>query len=288
MALFRTRARIGHVLGQEYIKNLPLLYISHEHGARILTQKQQQQFFKLISSKVNPFQNPTLEAQIKFDGSNDGCLRQKIEELLDFDDNLRNVLTPKDCAHISGGFGCVDEAVVSALEMAKLADEKSPGGRGHMLQDIVVEGLAFAARSGDYFTARQILILYTLVSSRPCPVKDEDNQKKGPTHKLKICDTNECAALYNDFSLLDDKHESELVGAKKLPPPPLDTDRLRRAVSFIVNSQHFPPVAWIIALTFVSKFASRVLLDKRVWIIDRFWCCSDSGCYERRWCQAAY
>ncbi|KAL3914840.1 MAG: hypothetical protein SGILL_005927, partial [Bacillariaceae sp.] len=176
VALFRTRARVSNILGEQYIKNMPLLYISNENGVQVFSQKLQQQFFNLLASS-NPFQDPALEPRMKFDGSNQVCLQQKLEELLDLSSNLREVLTPEACARISGGFGCTDDSVADILTAAKLDDEKS-GGKAHRLQDVVVEGMAYAVRSGDYFTARQLLILYTLVSAKKCPLNEDSEPEE--------------------------------------------------------------------------------------------------------------
>mmetsp|Transcript_7153 Transcript_7153/g.13049 ORF Transcript_7153/g.13049 Transcript_7153/m.13049 type:complete len:439 (+) Transcript_7153:1066-2382(+) len=230
MVLFRTRARIGHVLGQEYVKNMPLLYLSHEHGVRVFTEKLQQQFFQLIAHKVQPFQNPTLETQIKFDGTNESCMQQKLEELIDLDDGLLEALTPEQCARIAGGFGCTDDTVANVLKKSKLQDEKKRNG-GHKLQDVVVEGMASAVRSGDYFTARQLLILYTLVSSEQYPNESADQKSDGKGHIS--CVLHDSASLFSDLTLLDVQNINQLALGSEIvpPPPPLDTDRLRRSTT---------------------------------------------------------
>jgi hypothetical protein len=65
--LFRTQARLAHIMGKEYIKGLPLLYISNELGVRVFTESLQQEFWELAAQKLNPFQNPILEPLTKMD-----------------------------------------------------------------------------------------------------------------------------------------------------------------------------------------------------------------------------
>jgi hypothetical protein len=215
---------VGHILGEEYTSSMPLLFMSHENGVRVFSQELQQRFFKMLP-KVSPFQNPSLEPRIKFDGSSQICLQQKLEELLDIHGSLRQVLTPEACARIAGGYGCTDETVADVLKEARIADEKRVGN-GHRLQDVVVEGMAYAVRSSDFFTARQLLILYTLVSSEESLLSPEDEKER-----LR-CSLHDSATLFSDLTLLDAESSNKLVAKSDTvqPPPPLDTDRLRRAV----------------------------------------------------------
>ena len=118
-------------------------------------------------------------------------------------------------------------------------DEKSEGSMpdsGHSLQDVVNEGLAFALRSSDYHTSRQLLILYTLISSK--------RHKRGDSHQLLKGDEN----MSSDEPLSSPGHrngantkipEKASMELSKMteenlrapPPPPLDTDRLRSATN---------------------------------------------------------
>jgi len=50
---------------------------------------------------------------------------------------------------------------------------------GHRLQDIINEGLAFAVRSGDYHTSKQLLVLHTLVLSHGSRQQHQQLQLKG-------------------------------------------------------------------------------------------------------------
>ena len=124
-----------------------------------------------------------------------------------------------------GGFGATDESVAHLLNQALERDihnqesEKS----GHSLQDLVNEGLAFALRSSDYHTSRQLLILYTLISSK------RHGHKKGDSFQMLKGSTMSADSLNNNANLeLSDITEEHL---KKPPPPPLDTDRLRSATN---------------------------------------------------------
>ena len=78
--------------------------------------------------------------------------------------NLRQVLTPEEQAHLAGGFGATDESSVKLLMKAKRKDDDMENGEAskqtpkddhpHHLQDIMNEGLASAVCSSNYHTAR--------------------------------------------------------------------------------------------------------------------------------------
>jgi hypothetical protein len=140
----------------------------------------------------------------------------------------------------AGGFGATDESVAQLLSQALEQDihdqehEGSNPDRGHSLQDIVNEGLAFALRSSDYHTSRQLLILYTLISSK--------RHKRGDSHKLLKAQASPATQVKaNNIGIesvnnmtgttsveLSNVSEEHL---KSPPPPPLDTDRLRSATN---------------------------------------------------------
>jgi hypothetical protein len=143
----------------------------------------------------------------------------------------------------AGGFGATDESVAQLLSQALEQDihdqehEGSNPDRGHSLQDIVNEGLAFALRSSDYHTSRQLLILYTLISSK--------RHKRGDSHKLlkaqaspatQVKTNNNVTVGIDSVNNMSGTTSVELGNVseehlKSPPPPPLDTDRLRSATN---------------------------------------------------------
>ena len=236
VGLLRTRSRFSHIFGRNVARGLPLLYIAPETGVRVFTENLQKQVLKKMAWDLNPFQNPYLVHHCGVDKTSEAHLKQKLEELLDLDDdNLSQVLTPEEKARIAGGFGATDESVASLLNQAlerDMHDQQSKSSQpesGHSLQDLVNEGLAFALRSSDYHTSRQLLILYTLISSKR-------HKKDGP-HQLVIAGTNEnVTAHVPSQKKMDTDNNVELntlsTNALKMPPPPpLDTDRLRSATN---------------------------------------------------------
>lgn len=105
------------------------------------------------------------------------------------------------------------------------------------------EGLAFALRASDYHTSRQLLILYTLISSKRHKKEDSrplleadgsfrsnssagspDSKNRKETEK----DTQNNAGSGKSSAELSKINEDHL---KAPPPPPLDTDRLRSATN---------------------------------------------------------
>ena len=193
ITLFRTRARLIHVLGEKYIKGIPLLLITPKDGIRVMTESLQRQLLKTAAHNLNPFQNSTIAYRTTISNTDETSFQQKVDELLDLDDSIRDMLTPEELARIAGGFGATDESVASILKQVLNRDRrenrkngcnsqgedsgKGPGSNtkresSHLLQDVVNEGLAYSVRSGDYHTSRQLLILYSLVASTP---DDEDD-----------------------------------------------------------------------------------------------------------------
>jgi len=239
ISLLRTRARLVHVLGENRIKNMPLLLITPEDGVRVLTDKLQAALLKDASQRLNPFQNPTIAHRTTVNATGANELEQKLEELIDLDDSIRRMLTPEECARLAGGFGATDDSVATILKEAMLHDKKfqqehnNDGSvdqrEGHMLQDVVNEGLAAAVRSGDYYTSRQLLILYSLVAAS---ANDEDDT----TEESKSANENQSAEakLLKDTTPVSELKESMNTLSTNLsppPPPPLDTDRLRSATN---------------------------------------------------------
>ena len=239
ISLFRTRARLLHVLGEKHIQNIPLLLICHERGVRVVTDSLQTQILQIAARNLNPFQNPLLEHKTRIDDTSEEHLETKLEELIHLDENIRNTLTPEECARLAGGFGATDDSIAEILKAAMIQDRSSKTTESHKLQDIVNEGLAAAVRSSDYYTSRQLLILYSLVSS-------EGHKMDVNEQRMKAINTDENGG---SKMLLIQRHsfqaETELlkqegaVGAFDFtdeippppPPPPLDTDRLRSATN---------------------------------------------------------
>jgi hypothetical protein len=240
ISLMRTRARLMHVLGENQVKTMPLLLISPDLGVRVLTESLQATLLKVASQELNPFQNPTIAHKTIVDRTEEEQLEQKLEELIDLDDSVRKLLTPEECVRLAGGFGATDDSVAAILKDAMRADvdfrrdsHVNNGvctGKGHMLQDLVNEGLTAAVRSGDYYTSRQLLILYSLVASTGVDDNvgvdgDETRDVQGPSANGVI--------LKNAAAGSELKENITALGTnlKPPPPPPLDTDRLRSATN---------------------------------------------------------
>ena len=197
VSLLRTRARFSSIFGRKMAKGIPLLYITPEMGVRVFTDRLQSQVLKTMAWDLNPFQNPSIAHKTSFDNTSEPHLQQKLEELLDLeDDSMKQNLTPEEMARIAGGFGATDDSVAQLLNDAMQRDlmsEKgadSPDDAAHNLQgekystndysfcrlfhlrlhfffiDLVNEGLAFALRANDFHTSRQLLILYSLVAAK--------------------------------------------------------------------------------------------------------------------------
>ena len=237
--LLRTRARYSAIIGFEAAHDIPLIYITPERGIRVFTQKLQHQVLKVMARDLNPFQNPLLAHKTSFENTSEPFLRQKLEELLDLDDdNIKGVLTPEEMARIAGGFGATDESVAKLLDQAVQRDRIE---KKHNLQDIVNEGLAFAMRANDYHTSRQLLILYTLVSAKRHESKPLLDAEEG-----YLSDTSKGSSSSKSWRDAEKDIEKEggierrifrderTLGLEVLhppPPPPLDTDRLRSATN---------------------------------------------------------
>lgn len=229
VGLLRTRSRFGHIFGREMTRGLPLLFITPETGVRVFTESLQNQVMKKMAWELNPFQNPNLAHHCGVGNTSEVHLRQKLEELLDLDDdNLQQVLTPEEKARIAGGFGATDESVAQLLNQAlerDISDDKANPEGGHSLQDVVNEGLSFALRSSDYHTSRQLLILYTLISSKRHKRGESQQLLKGPDGRES--DSNSASENNSEKTSIALSN----VSLEAPPPPPLDTDRLRSATN---------------------------------------------------------
>lgn len=241
--LLRTRARYSAILGVDAARDIPLLLITPELGVCVFTRRLQQQVLKVMAQDLNPFQNPALAHTTSIDNTKEAHLQQKLEELLDInDDNIKGVLTPEELARIAGGFGATDESVANLLHEAVQRDRTSVGGEEKTntstLQDIVNEGLAFSLRANDYHTSRQLLILYTLVSAK---CHDEEGYQSESSIGSSSCSRG--TIRWRDAEkdivkkggvvkrLLQDEILLEQENSPPPPPPPLDTDRLRSATN---------------------------------------------------------
>mmetsp|Transcript_7890 Transcript_7890/g.13918 ORF Transcript_7890/g.13918 Transcript_7890/m.13918 type:complete len:1243 (+) Transcript_7890:106-3834(+) len=249
--LLRTRARYSAIFGSDAAQGIPLLFMTPEHGVRVFTEKLQHQVLKKMSWELNPFQNPSLAYRTGIDNTSEPHLQQKLEELLDLDDDtMKQVLTPEEMARIAGGFGATDESVANLLNQAMQRDILEGEGEslrdsGHNLQDLVNEGLSFALRANDYHTSRQLLILYTLVAakrsssseSKPLLESDEGylpdtSRASASSKKWRDAEKNiEKEGGKERHLVRDERTLGKQYAPPPPPPPPLDTDRLRSATN---------------------------------------------------------
>jgi len=104
IGLLRLRSRMGAVLGKMSILSIPLLVITPESGAKVLTDKLQTDLLRIMSSELNPFQNPLLQNKTSINNTSEEHLQEKRDELFNLDDeNIRSVLTAEECARLAGG-----------------------------------------------------------------------------------------------------------------------------------------------------------------------------------------
>ena len=141
VSLLRTRARFSSIFGRKMAKGIPLLYITPEDGVRVFTEHLQSQVLKTMAWDLNPFQNPSISHKTSVDNTSEPHLQQKLEELLDLeDDSMKQNLTPEEMARIAGGFGATDSSVAQLLHDAMQRDlmtdkgADSPGDAAHSLQ----------------------------------------------------------------------------------------------------------------------------------------------------------
>ena len=264
IALMRTKRRMTNILGKDQTKNIPLLYITPEHGVHVITDAMQAKLLHRMTNSLNPFQNPSLQYNTEIDNTSEEHLHQKLEELFDLDDEkIREILTPEECARLAGGFGATDNSVAHLLMDAMIKDfetETEKNACNHNLQNLVNEGLTSAVRSGDYNTSRQLLILYTLVASRGQQERDRaksldisealktENQNKVTDDPTSPNSSDQKKRLSRGFSkrsssVMSDTSSSQVISSQTQtaiqtnalqappPPPPLDTDRLRSATN---------------------------------------------------------
>ena len=72
----------------------------------LLSLQLKSQVFKTMAWDLNPFQNPSIAHKTSIDNTSEPHLQQKLEELLDLeDDSMKQNLTPEEIARIAGGFG---------------------------------------------------------------------------------------------------------------------------------------------------------------------------------------
>jgi hypothetical protein len=190
------------------------------------------------------------------DHTDEVSFQQKVEELFEIDESIREQLTPEEIGRLGGGFGVTDASVLNVLQEAMLqdkqwkqnnrgSDEDDSGEESHRLQDVVNEGLAAAVRSNDFHTSRQLLLLYSLVASssendsateqEPSSSDNDcfDFGKEAAARsqlKLDVCVDEEKMTKELDRIVKRDGTLSDQLRAPP-PPPPLDTDRLRSATN---------------------------------------------------------
>jgi hypothetical protein len=236
ISMMRAKAFMMHVLGENHIRGIPLLFISPTIGVRVLTDDLEGQFWKIAAQSLNPFQNPHISYKTTGLNVDEKFLQQKVNELVDLDDTIREKLTPEELGRIAGGFGATDKSVEELLTNVKEEDLKLESANADdvdtdeckRLQEVVNEGLVYAVRSGDYHTSRQLLILYSVVAAR-------QTESTSPTEPNE---SEDCGNVKIQRGLIrsPDLHKNELMEwstgfLAAPPPPPLDTDRLRNATN---------------------------------------------------------
>jgi hypothetical protein len=238
ISLLRTRARLMHIFGEKHVECLPLLMITPELGVRVLTENLQHKLLKTAARHLNPFQNSVIAHKTKIDGTDPASMETKLEELLHLDDKIRETLTPEECVRICGGFGATDDSVAQILRDAMMQDKQhnKDGDReeAHELQDIVNEGLAAAVRASDFYTSRQLLILYSLVASEGYQIEESrgasSKDLKSLVRRKSSLDTEAMLVKKPDGTTMTLSDVKKSM-APPPPPPPLDTDRLRSATN---------------------------------------------------------
>ncbi len=104
IGLLRLRSKMGAILGKSSVQAIPLLLITPDTGVKVLTDKLQTDLLRIMSSELNPFQNPLLQNKTLIDNSSEEHLQEKRDELFNLDDdNIRSVLTAEECARLAGG-----------------------------------------------------------------------------------------------------------------------------------------------------------------------------------------
>lgn len=155
VSLLRIRAKICSILGEHNFKGIPLLVITVEEGAQVITSEMIVHLLKIMALRLTPFQNPVLAHKTALGHKSKSHCDQKRQELLDLEsDNILDYLSLEEGAVVAGGFGATDSSVCIILTNALQE------GR---IRSVVNEGLMAAARAADYLTARQLLTFYTVV-----------------------------------------------------------------------------------------------------------------------------
>uniref|UniRef100_A0A7S3L392 Uncharacterized protein n=1 Tax=Amphora coffeiformis TaxID=265554 RepID=A0A7S3L392_9STRA len=257
IALLRARARLAHTFSEECTKGIPLLFIDPDKGVRVFTDKLQREVWKIASRNLNPFQNSDIAHKTTIQNTDEASFQQKVDELLHLDDTIKEMLTPEELGRIAGGFGATDESVASVLRKVLIHDNRinkdlqiseGEAENSHKLQDVVNEGLTAAVRAGDYYTSRQLLILYSLVASLGDDVLEDEKSvlslsdasegvgaSEGSKAKKRSSSMGRDAdLLIQNMQIVKMKDGSEKLETKippPPPPPPLDTDRLRSATN---------------------------------------------------------
>ena len=208
--LFRTKARIEKTLGQQYVKDIPLLYLHNEHGIRVFTKCMQRSFWTQASANLQPFGNPSWAIKTSLRDTSERSLQHKLIEQLDLKDDVdpSNDLTHHQLAKVAGGFGSTDSSFFALLR--RQPDFKH-------VHDVMQQVFAAAIRANDYYTARQTLILYALANTSTSSNKDEVilDQLEGKP-----------ASTYTNLYVLTNKYEGKDLAKF---PSPLATKRWRRA-----------------------------------------------------------
>ena len=260
ISLLRTRSRVMHILGTDHVSNIPLLFIHPDYGVRVLTEQLQSKLWKIAASNLTPFQNSTIAYKTTMENTEEHSFQQKVDELIELDDTIRQKLTPEELGRLAGGFGATDTSVATILQHVMIQDikinqskamddEQSSGDKSHKLQDMVNEGLAAAVRSGDYHTSRQLLMLYSLVASQADLLEsaasgDNSEEARGGsehdmdkpsllTKQSSVGMVRDSELSKTDMALFHNAKDGTLSKHLPLPPPPppLDTDRLRSATN---------------------------------------------------------
>jgi hypothetical protein len=201
-----------------------------------------------------------------------------------FTESIREALSPRQLAVLVGGIGATDESVATIMKQVMIFDIKanrkehrnnerhgrhgSSSNRGtgtsHRLQNFVLEGLTAAVRAGDYYTARQILILYSLVASRADELYEEvavddslsedasnseidsssEHNSEASSRHQRIRRTNPkkmtaqrvsglgrgAKSLLEEMQLVKKKDNRDKLSSR-VPAPPLKTDHLRASTN---------------------------------------------------------
>lgn len=190
---------------KDLLSKLPLLYITPENGVQVLTQQMQLELYQSIAQKVNPFRNAILYKTDLDNTSSEHLSQKIEELINLSQDVVRRTLSRKERMVIAGGFGATDESIFlllmeslqydthgtkkkNKLVYSGVGEDLISGLEGfgydepeldfhhkeeistyplqdQELQRNVTAGLEAAVRAGDYHTARQLLILYSLVAS---------------------------------------------------------------------------------------------------------------------------